>query len=98
MDAIPFSAREHTVFLLLIGSQEVERCTISAGIDFPFAKLESIGSLGDFFVDRLLRVECARLIYIRQLDSFANPDRTVVGYFLTDDHLEQCCLARAVGT
>src|ERR1051326_5700358 len=98
MHAIAFAAGQHTDFLLLVRTGEVEARDVSTGINFARAEFQCVFAAADLLPDRLLRIERAALIYVRQLHGFASLDRAFVGLFLLGNHAKQRRLARAVWT
>src|SRR5215472_14212987 len=99
MHAVALAARELANLLLLVAALKVERADISTRRHGAFAQLEHVEPARDFLPHGLAGIErIARLIDVADLHSLADTHRSSVRLLLANDHLEERCLSRSVGT
>ena len=95
--AVPFAAGQDVNLLLLIRAREVETGAIGAGVDFPVAELDRLGTVADQLIYGLARRQgLTLLIHIRELNGVADGQRARVRLFLPHKHLEERRLTRTV--
>src|SRR5215813_12300819 len=97
MHPVPLAARERRDLLLLVGALEVEGGAVGARIHLALAERNDVLPAGNFLPHVLLAVErIAGLIDVAEMNRFADLDRALVGFFLSDDHAKQRRLAGTV--
>ena len=99
MQSVSFTAAQYTAFLLLVCAREVKATQVSACIDLSAGYTDILCATADGLKDRLVRVNvCMLLINITDLHGFAHTKRTLIGFLTADNHPEEGCLTRSVGT
>src|SRR6185436_16041400 len=91
-------ARQHPNLLLLIRPREVEPRHVSTRVHFAIPKLEHVFTATYLLPDRLVRIERATLIDIREHDSLTFANSSCIRRLLFRDHAKQRRLASAVWT
>src|SRR5262245_66483522 len=96
MQAVALATREIADLLLLVSALEVEAREIGPAIELLLADHDLLLAARDLLPRRHFGVERAILVGVGDLHGVADLQRTAVGFFLIDDHLEQRCFPRAV--
>src|SRR5712691_12676909 len=98
MHAIALAAGENADLLLLVLTGKVESRDVGARRHLARTELHDIRASRDLLEDALVRIERAILIDVGDPHRVADANESRVGFVLSDDHAEECRLARAVGT
>ena len=99
MQTISLTTREHTAFLLLIGSTEVETAQIGTHVDIASTQTDGLVALTHHLIDTLIGVDILMLLVnIREFHRLAHLKSACISLFQTHDETEEGGLTSTIGT
>src|SRR4051812_32691053 len=96
MQPVALTARQVADLLLLIRPAEVELRQIRARVDLAVAHLDLVPALAHLLIRRLVRIEHAALIDVRERHRLADFELAAIRLLLAEDQAEGRRLAGAV--